>query len=119
MNATRLEWARERAEAEFDQEAAILRRAPGTGDGGGGRRPGAESVVATVGCMIEAPRQLEEAPTGGRVTATSLRRIHLPVGTDVRPRDVLRIAGSRYEVTGDTGDASGMTTLAVLARKSD
>lgn len=111
------EWLRDDLTAALLTGTAAIRRVTGsTSDGMGGRVP-VWTTVATVACSLQQRDVPPEAVTAGRSMARSVWEVYLPAGTDVRPRDVLRIAGHDYALGDDDDDRTDGLVLKVHAAR--
>lgn len=83
---------------QFRPDTAVIQRATETTSGDGTVTTWA--TVATVTCRVSRVGQGGNEQTGGdtSITAIGQRRIKLPPGTDVTPRDRIVVGGVTYEV---------------------
>lgn len=108
---------RGQAEATLLTDVAEVRRRGTVVDDGMGGGEGTVATVATVACHLQQRDVAPESVAAGRIMARSTWEVYLPVGTDVRPRDVLRISGSDYELGDDDDDRTSGVVLKVHARR--
>jgi hypothetical protein len=111
-----LQGARGRATRLLTDEAEVLRTTSVTN--AEGTQTETETVAATLACLLQSDtaNPLERAE-GGRVVAEMQWTCFLAAGSDVRPADVLRINGVRYEVADDNAARSDSVVVAVTLRR--
>jgi hypothetical protein len=115
----RLSWLKGRAQREMNDTAQVVRTTTAANAEGG--QTETTATVATVACRLAAQSSSSaigaERSEGGRVVAVTLWTCYLPVGTDVRPADVLMVNGVRYEVTDSDGSKTDAAVIAVSLRR--
>lgn len=116
---SRLSWLKGLAQQDMNSTAEVMRTTTVANAEGG--QTETEVLVATVPCRLAAQSSSsaigQERPEGGRVVAVTLWTCYLPIGTDVRPQDVLMVNGVRYEVTDDSAAATDSAVVAVSLRR--
>lgn len=105
---------------QLSQRCDIRRSEPGIPDGYGGRSQRFSLAYRDVPCRAQNPSRAQATEEGYRNTALSDWEILLPVGTDVRPSDLIEVAGvSSYEVVGsNAGIEDALVLIAYCARKT-
>ncbi|MFI9237819.1 hypothetical protein [Streptomyces sp. NPDC053079] len=83
----------------FGEPVTVLRPGATGRDIYGNDLPGPDAEQLVPGCVI-APAGPPGEVTDGRDTVTEALAVYLPVGTDVRPTDRIRIRGEVFEVHG-------------------
>ena len=87
----------------FDTEATIKRITIGS-DVLGDDAVGEPDTIGTVKGWLSSSPTAEPTLDGGALVTANTYRYDVPVGTDIKPRDILVINGTPYVVTDTTAD---------------